>query len=132
MLLINCSAKEKSDSTANNHFVKVAKAKEIKALSTNKQKNSIVYLWADWCPPCKKFGPIYKNAAKKLKEKNIVFYKVDVDEDKNYFQTITQEYEIEGIPTLLFFNSDGALLKKIVGYRPYDALIKIIKKTFKE
>ncbi len=129
-LLLIFQAKELK--AGENTFVKVAKLKQIETLSINKKSNTIFYFWAEWCPPCKKFGPIYKKIAKKLRKKNIVFYKVDVDEDKKTFKTYQKKNKIEGIPTVLLFNPEGVLLKKVLGYHSYKSLMKIIKKTLKE
>jgi thioredoxin 1 len=62
-------------------------------------KNSIVLIdwWAEWCGPCKMFGPIYEKVSEKHPE--IVFAKVDTEAE----QQLSASAQIQSIPTLMAF-----------------------------
>jgi len=79
----------------------------------------LVDFWAEWCPPCKAFGPIYE--AESETTSDVVFAKIDTDAN----QELSGALGISSIPTLmafregvLVFNQAGALqapqLKQVV------------------
>ena len=90
-----------------------------------------VYFSAHWCPPCKRFTPklinFYEVANKNKKQIEIVYVSSDKSEEqfneyygtmpwlaipfgKEAIENLNQAFEIEGIPTLLLFNSEGKLI----------------------
>jgi len=72
--------------------------------------NDIVFVdfWAEWCGPCKMFGPIFE----KMSEQNpeITFAKVDTEAE----QEIAQQAQITSIPTLMAFR-EGILVFRQAG-----------------
>jgi thioredoxin 1 len=69
----------------------------------------VVDFYADWCGPCKLLGPIVEELATEQGDR-VKFVKVNVDNAKE----LSQKYEIEGIPTLLFFK-EGKVADRVVG-----------------
>ena len=66
--------------------------------------------WAEWCGPCKQFGPVFEEISEKYP--NIVFAKVNVEEE----QDLANMFQVRSIPTLTFmrekivvFSNPGAL-----------------------
>ena len=57
----------------------------------------LVDFWAEWCGPCKQFGPTY--AAVSEKHPDVVFSKVDTEAE----QQLAAEAGITSIPTLMAF-----------------------------
>jgi thioredoxin 1 len=79
----------------------------------------LVDFWADWCGPCKRFGPIYEKASEEYD--GIVFAKLDTD--ANY--ELTSQLGIEGIPTLMAFR-EGVLVFNQAGALPGQALKQVL------
>lgn len=79
----------------------------------------LVDFWAEWCGPCKQFGPTY--AAVSEKHPDVVFTKVDTEAE----QQLAAEAGITSIPTLMAFK-DGALVFSQPGALPATALEQVI------
>lgn len=73
-------------------------------------KPVIVDFWATWCGPCQMVGPIIDELAQEYEGK-IIVGKIDVDEN----QEIPLRFGVRNIPTILFFNKEGEMVKKLVG-----------------
>jgi thioredoxin 1 len=59
--------------------------------------------WADWCPPCRAFGPVYEKASGV--HTDIVFGKVDTEAEGG----LAGAFNITSIPTLMAFR-DGIIV----------------------
>jgi thioredoxin 1 len=92
------------------------------SFGTHIEKSGIVLVdfWAEWCGPCRMFGPIFETASEKYPE--ITFGKVDTEAE----QQLAGEAGISSIPTLMVFR-DGILLYNNPGALPAEALDEIIK-----
>ena len=82
----------------------------------------LVDFWAEWCGPCKMFGPIFEKAAEDNPE--IRFGKVDTEAQ----QQLSGMAGISSIPTLMIFR-DGILLFNQAGALPEPALTELIGKV---
>jgi len=80
----------------------------------------LIDFWADWCMPCRMFGPTYEKSAEK--HPDISFTKVNTQEQ----QELAGMFGIQSIPTLAVFR-DGVLLYAEPGALPPQALEKLIE-----
>lgn len=88
----------------------------------NNSKTVLVDFWAEWCGPCKMMSPIVDEIAEE--NEDLAVGKVNVDECPN----LAAHYRISAIPTLIIFKN-GFPAATVVGFRPKDELLKIIKES---
>lgn len=72
----------------------------------------LVDLWAEWCAPCRKVGPIVEEISTERADSLDVF-KLNVDDDPD----VAMRYGVSSIPTLLVF-SGGEEVGRVVGALP--------------
>jgi len=70
---------------------------------------TIVDFWAEWCGPCRMFGPAFEAVSNKIE--GIKFGKFEIDESN---RRTPAKYGIRSIPSILAFK-DGELVEARTG-----------------
>lgn len=113
ILFVSCSAKdnESTDSLANDVDSIDIEANVVQNLPT------IIDFSAVWCPPCQKFKPIFEEASKDYAGK-VEFKTIDVDENVE----MAKKFNISSIPAIVFIDSNGKEVNRIVGFVDRESL----------
>ncbi|KAM1099934.1 hypothetical protein ACFX15_006236 [Malus domestica] len=90
--------------------------------AVEKNRFMMVEFYAPWCGHCQALNPEYAAAATELKGEDVVLAKVDATEENE----LSQEYGVEGFPTIFFF-IDG-VHKPYTGQRTKEGIVTWIKK----
>jgi thioredoxin 1 len=79
--------------------------------------------WAEWCGPCKMFGPTYEKASEQ--HPDIVFAKVDTEAN----QQLAGSAGIQSIPTLMAFKENILIFSQAGALAPaqLEDLIQAVK-----
>jgi len=80
----------------------------------------LVDWWAEWCGPCKSFGPVFEAASEK--HPDVTFAKIDTEAEPE----LAAAGRIMSIPTLMAFR-DGVLVFSQPGALPGEALDMVIQ-----
>ena len=83
---------------------------------------TLVDAWAEWCGPCKRFGPVFEKASEEHPE--ATFAKLDTEAN----QDLAVKLQIQSIPTLMVFR-DGILVFRQAGTMPPAALEDLISQV---
>jgi thiol-disulfide isomerase/thioredoxin len=101
-----------------------------------KGKYVVIDFWASWCIPCRKSFPHMREVYKQLKGKNVEFYSISIDKDKNawlkaveiennaWIQTMdiknisVKEFAVTDIPTTFLIDPDGKIVLEEIGFNP--------------
>lgn len=70
----------------------------------------VVDFYAEWCPPCRKFGPVFEQVAGEL-EGSALFGKVNVDNGRR----VASQYSVSSIPTIILFKDGKEIQRKTGG-----------------
>lgn len=100
------------------------------------KKIVILDFWATWCGPCVRAMPIIEKVAEKFKDKGVLLFAVNVQEEpddiKKFLEetelkvavaldkegTVSQAYKAEGIPQTVIVGKDGSVQVVRVGFSP--------------
>jgi thioredoxin 1 len=82
----------------------------------------VVDYWAEWCGPCKSFGPVFEKVSEDFP--GAVFAKVDTQNE----QEIASWFQIRSIPTLMIFREKVIVFSQ-PGALPEGALREVVSKV---
>jgi len=109
-------------SSQSNEFKKVADLAELKeavAQANNEGRMVMVDLYADWCVACKEFEHYTFPDAKVQSEfSHYQLIQVDLTNSDNKTIELMEEYTVFGLPSILFFNTQGKELttQRVTGF----------------
>lgn len=86
---------------------------------TSKDGLVLLDFWAEWCGPCRKFGPVFEAASEK--HEDVVFGKIDTDAQN----ALGAKMEVSSIPTIVGFKN-GELVFRQAGALAPAALEEVI------
>lgn len=103
-------------------FIKVSNMSEIKqqiAKANAAGKPVMLDLYADWCVACKEFEAFtFSDKSVQDKMADFVLLQIDMTANNDADIEVLTEYDILGLPTILFFNTSGGELttQRVTGY----------------
>ncbi|GAA66077.1 protein-disulfide reductase DsbD [Pseudoalteromonas sp. NSLLW24] len=109
-------------SSQNNEFKQVADLAELKeavAQANDEGRMVMVDLYADWCVACKEFEHYTFPDAKVQSEfSHYQLIQIDLTESDNKTIELMEEYTVFGLPSILFFNTQGQELstQRVTGF----------------
>ncbi|MCA1786360.1 MAG: thioredoxin fold domain-containing protein [Desulfobacteraceae bacterium] len=95
------------------------------AQAKNQDKNVFLYFYAQWCTYCTKLKQttFLDERVQTYLEKN--FISISVDTDQN--QSLSQSWQVKGLPTMWFLTPDGNKINSLPGYVDGSQLFHILR-----
>ena len=94
------------------------------ALAKEQNKPVMIDFYADWCGWCKKLdSETYVDSDVIKMSEDFINVKVDTEVQGNF----AQKYGVRGLPTIVFTDSDGNEIRRVVGYKNADAFLMEMK-----
>jgi thiol:disulfide interchange protein DsbD len=85
---------------------------------------SLVDFMAEWCIPCHEMErTTYVDPAVRLEAARFQMFKADITHEGDATADVVDRYEVHGVPTMIFFDSAGAEVRRLVGYVGPDEML---------
>jgi thiol-disulfide isomerase/thioredoxin len=72
-------------------------------------EKALVMFYADWCPFCQKFKPVFESVAKNSSSNGKIFYESKVNDDDN---PLWDRFSINAVPTLIAFDKGNIISRR--------------------
>lgn len=95
------------------------------AITPHASLPTVIDFNAVWCPPCRRFGPIFDQVAEEMKGKAI-FVSVDVDNAP----TPARQFGVSSIPQISVLMPDGKVVST-VGFMTREEFVAFLQGAFK-
>ncbi|CAL9114412.1 unnamed protein product [Musa textilis] len=113
--------KSESVPEVNNEPVKIVVAKSLQEIVFSSGKNVLLEFYAPWCGHCKKLAPILEEVAISFEnEADVIIAKMDATKND-----ITDEFAVQGFPTLYFVSASGKI-SQYKGNRTAEDIINFV------
>lgn len=92
----------------------------------NTTKPGMLLVWAEWCPHCINFKPVYKELSNRLGGN----FPCMAIEDQEVDSSLQKAIGVSSYPSVYFFDKNGKVLDKYTGSRSHNDMLKHICKFY--
>jgi thiol:disulfide interchange protein DsbD len=125
----NSAPKEESPAKTYGPIAWTASLTQARKTAKLQHKPILIDLYAEWCGPCKEMlRTTYKDKQVVARSKQFVPVLINVDKQPE----VAAKYGVEAIPTVIFLNSKGNLIRKEVGFHDTDEFLKLTADVLKQ
>lgn len=122
---------EQTQVQAVEHFPRITSLAELnRKLAENQGKKVMLDLYADWCVACKEFEKYtFPDPQVKAKLSEMVVLQIDMTKNSPANDELMKQFQILGLPTILFFDEQGNELnpKRITGFMSAEPFLLWLK-----
>lgn len=102
--------------------------KDILALAAKTGKPIMIDFYADWCSWCRKLDEdTYSDPEVGKASAQLINIKMDTATKEG--GELARRYRVRGLPTIIFLYSSGEEMGRVIGYRPPEVFLEILKRV---
>ena len=115
--------------SSNDNGIKFQEITFSQALTQAKKDHKYIFMnvYAVWCAPCTNLKKTTFQSNKIGSAFNKSFINISVDAEKGEGIDLSRKYEVTAHPLMLVINSEGKVVKRILGYVKEDQLLSEVK-----
>ncbi len=114
------------------HGMKDAQLKRFASVSSEiktAKKPRVLEFYADWCGPCRMYGPIVEESKAKFGSQ-VDFKRYNVDEDES--RKVAYQLGVQGIPRTCILDRHGNIVEDHVGTMSQESLDGFVRKAISD
>ncbi len=117
LVLLFSSCQKVSPITENQHSVWKPYSKEAVVESIANKKPVVIDFYADWCPNCHVLEKhVFSRPEIQAQLAHVTALRADVsNQEDDHVQEIIQEYELQGVPIIVFLDNQGQEKQRLLG-----------------
>ena len=99
---------------------------DLRSVEAAKQvtRPALVDFMAEWCIPCHEMDhTTYTDPAVRTEAGRFEMFKADITHEGEAVSDLVDRYEVRGVPTVIFFDSTGTEVRRLVGYVGKDEML---------
>lgn len=96
------------------------------SIKNNGNKPGMLLVWAEWCPHCINFKPVYKELSNRLKNK----FPCMAIEDQQLDSSLQGGLNVSSYPSIYFFDKSGKIVDKYNGRRDQNDMLQHVCKFY--
>ena len=78
--------------------------------------SKVIDCYGTWCGPCKVYATTFEKVSEDEKYKDIQFERMDVEDES--VVDLVEKWQIKNLPTTVFLDEDGNIMKRLIGNVP--------------
>lgn len=115
MGLLSCSKEGKDTATGGDEIEWLTVFEEAMDEARDRDRPVMIDFYTDWCSWCKTLDTsTYIDAAVTKRAEGFISLKIDADGQR----PLAARYKVGAFPTILFINTEGIEIHRVVGFRP--------------
>ncbi|MFQ5667009.1 MAG: protein-disulfide reductase DsbD family protein, partial [Candidatus Binatia bacterium] len=92
------------------------------------ERPAIIDFVADWCIPCHEMErTTYADPEVRLESERFDMFKADITRDDDATTALVDRYDVHGVPTVIFIDSTGTEVRRLVGYVGADEMLGVMR-----
>ena len=91
-------------------------------------KPAVVEFGAEWCLPCVEMeNTTFRDPVVSRESQRFSMLQADVTEESSENTALLEEFVVSGVPTIIFYNSEGREVKRLVGYVSAEQMLDMMR-----
>lgn len=97
-------------------------------LAAQRGRPSVVDFGADWCIPCHEMkSTTFVDPAVVAESARFAMFEGDISLENDHTLALTEQFKVQGVPTVIYFDASGREVQRLVGYVGPEAMLAAMR-----